>query len=142
MLSQIYYKLKEYKKISSVQTRSIFLIAIFILSAVFGILTVNDPKIANFGATTEFGYLQIAPPTASEVDFANWFNENGDKNKSVIISNLYSGIFIATESWMPVHYGFEYFNNNTLKSRFENEKIGYIVYDKRLAPTLKMDTIT
>lgn len=141
-LSQSYYKLKEYNKISSNRFRSIFLISIFLLSSVFGVLTVNDPTIATFGATTEFGYLQIAPPTASEVDLANWFNENGDKNKSIIISNLYSGTFVATESWMPIHYGFEYFNNNTPKSRFIDEKIGYIVFDKRLTYKSENDSIT
>lgn len=141
-LSQSYYKLKENKKISSNRFRSLFLIAIFLLSSIFGVLTVNDPTIANFGATTEFGYLQIAPPTDSEVDLANWFNENGDKNKSIIISNLYSGTFVATESWIPIHYGFEYFNNNTSKSSFVNEKIGYIVYDKRLTYKSGNDSIT
>ena len=141
-LSQSYNKLKEYKKLSSNQFRSLFLIAIFLLSSVFGVLTVNDPTLANFGATTEFGYLQIAPPNDSEVDLANWFKENGDKNKSIIISNLYTGTFIATESWMPIHYGFEYFNNDTTQSRFENEKIGYIVYDKRLVYKSKNDTLS
>lgn len=131
-LSQIYYKLKGYKKVSSNQIRTIFLVGIFLLSSISGILTVIDPKIANYGTTTKFGYVQIAPPTASEVDLAKWFNENGDKNKSVLISNSYSGIFVATESGMPIHNGFEYFNKNTLKETFEKEKIGYIVYDKRL----------
>jgi asparagine N-glycosylation enzyme membrane subunit Stt3 len=131
-LSQIYYKFKEYNILSSRSFRSGFLIVIFVLFAFSGVLTVENPKIAKFGTTTELGYLQTAPPSNSEVDLARWFNENGDKNRSVLISNLYSGYFLAAESGMPIHYGFEYFNKSVPLSTFEKQKIGYIVYDKRL----------
>lgn len=131
-LSQVYYKLKEYKIFSSRSFRSAFLISIFALSTISGVLTVEDPKLATFGAMTKFGYIQTAPPTDSEVDMANWFNENGNKSRSVLISNLYSGYFLAAESGMPIHKNFEKFNKNTPLSVFEKEKIGYIVYDKRL----------
>ena len=35
---------------------------------------------------------KIAPPISSEVELANWFKLNGDKNKSISISNLYKGL--------------------------------------------------
>ena len=140
-LSQIYYKLKEYKMFSSKLFRSSFLIAIFVLSSVMGVLTVDNPKIAKFGTTTEFGYVQIAPPSDSEVDMASWFNENGNKSRSVLISNGYSGYFLATESGMPIHYKFENFNKNTPLSTFEKDRIGYIVYDKKLTFNSENGTI-
>ncbi len=131
-LSQLYYKLKEYKKFSSGKFRSIFLISIFILCTFFGFLTVENPEIATFGAKTKFGYVQIAPPSDSEVDLAKWFNENGNKSRSVLISNLYSGYFLAAQAEMPVHKNFEKFNKTTPLSIFKEQKIGYIAYDKRL----------
>ena len=140
-LSQIYYKLKEYKISSSKSFGSAFLIAIFVLSSVLCVLTVDNPKLAKFGTTTEFGYVQIAPPSDSEVDMAKWFNENGNKSRSVLISNGYSGYFLATESGMPIHKGLENFNKSTPLSTFEKDGIGYIVYDKRLTFTSENGTI-
>ena len=140
-LSQIYHKLKKYKISSSKSFRSVFLIAIFTLSAILGVLSVDNPKIAKFGTTTEFGYVQIAPPSSSEVDMANWFNENGNKSRSVLISNGYSGYFLATEAKIPIHYKFENFNKSTPLSTFQKDGIGYIVYDKRLNFTSKNGTI-
>jgi hypothetical protein len=139
-LSQIYYKLKEHIS-SSKSLGSAFLITIFVLSSVLGVLTADNPKIAKFGTTTEFGYVQIAPPSDSEVDMANWFNKNGNKSRSVLISNGYSGYFLSTESWMPIHKGLEKFNKSTPLSTFEKGKIGYIVYDKRLTFTSKNGTV-
>jgi 4-amino-4-deoxy-L-arabinose transferase-like glycosyltransferase len=140
-LSQVYYKLKEYSIFSSRPFRSLLLISIFALSTFLGVLTVEDPTIANFGSTTKFGYIQISPPSDSEIDMTKWFNENGNKSRSVLISNIYSGYILATESWMPIHYKFENFNKSTPKSVFEKEKIGYIVYDKRLTFASKNKTI-
>lgn len=132
-LSQIYYTFKEYKIFSSRLFRSGFLICIFVLASVLGVLTVENPKIATFGTTTEFGYVHIAPPSDSEVDLANWFNKNGDKNKSIVISNLYTGFFLSDETGMPISYGFEYFYTHPSQFGFKADKVGYIVYDKRLS---------
>jgi asparagine N-glycosylation enzyme membrane subunit Stt3 len=140
-VSQLYYKFKEYNIVSSRSFRSGFLIIVFALSTFLGVLAVENPNIATFGTTTTLGYIQIAPPSNSEVDMAQWFNENGDKNRSVLISNLYSGYFLAAESGMPIHYGFEYYNKSTPLSVFEKKKIGYIVYDKRLTFKSKNRTI-
>ena len=131
-VSQVYYKLKYYKRFSSGKFRSSFLICIFALSMLFGVLNVSDPTLGSYYANTIFGSVQIAPPSPSEVGVADWFKLNGDKNKSISISNLYTGVLIATESGMPINYEFANINNTTNKSYFETNNIGYIVYDKRL----------
>jgi hypothetical protein len=131
-VSQVYYKLKDYKRFSSGKFRSSFLICIFALSILFGVLNVSDPTLGSYYANTIFGSVQIAPPSPSEVGVADWFKSNGDKNKSISISNLYTGVLIATESGIPINYEFANINNTTNKSYFETNNIGYIVYDKRL----------
>lgn len=141
-LSQLYYQLKERRVFSSNLIRSLFLIGIFTLSIFSAVLTVENPETATFGSTTKFGYIQISPPSDSEIDMANWFNENGNKSRSVLISNIYSGYFLAAASGMPIHYKFENFNKSTPESAFEKEKIGYIVYDKRLTFGSPNKTIT
>jgi len=129
-ISQIYYHLKEHKRFSSPQIRSAFLISVLLISAVSGVITVSG-SVFSFQAKTSLGNVQIAPPGASEVDVANWFSENGDKTRSFITSNLYTGNLIAAVAEIPIHYGFEYFNKSTPLSTYKNEKIGYIVLDKR-----------
>jgi hypothetical protein len=131
-LSQVYYWFKGKDRFSSHKFRSSFLICVFSLSILFGVLNVENPNMGTFIAKTEFGSVQIAPPSSSEVDIANWFKVNGDKNKSILISNLYTGVFIAEETGMPINYGFEYLKPTTPKAFFDEDKVGYIVYDKRL----------
>lgn len=131
-LNQVYLKLKNYKNFSSKNFRLSFLISVFALATFSGILTVENPKIAIFGTETQYGTIQIAPPSPSEVDLARWFNEYGDKNKSILTNNLYTGTFLVAETGMPLHYGFEDFNQNIPESAFKNGGIGYIVLDKRL----------
>ena len=131
-VSQAYYRLKDHKRFSSKRFRSAFLICVFSLSLLFGVLNVSDPNMGTYSANTIFGSVQIAPPSMSEVELANWFKLNGDKNKSISISNLYTGVFIATEAEMPINYEFANINNKTPRSYFETNNIGYIVYDKRL----------
>ena len=130
-ISQLYYHLKDTRKFSSPQIRSTFLISVLLISAVSGVITVTG-SVFSFQAKTSLGNVQIAPPDASEVDVANWFSENGDKTRSFITSNLYTGNLIAAVAEIPIHYGFEYFNKSTPLSTYKNEKIGYIVLDKRL----------
>jgi len=131
-VSHVYYKLKDYNRFSSGKFRSSFLICIFALSMLFGVLNVSDPTLGTYYATTIFGSVQIAPPSTSEVEVADWFMANGDRNKSISISNLYTGVLIAAVSGMPINYMFANINNTTSKSYFETNNIGYIVYDKRL----------
>ncbi len=131
-VSQVYYRLKNYDRFSSKRFRSAFLIGVFSLSLLFGVLNASDPNMGSYYADTIFSTVKISPPSSSEVELANWFKVNGDKNKSVTISNLYTGVFIAAETGMPINYGFSNVNNTTVRSYFESNKIGYIVYDKRL----------
>lgn len=131
--SQFYERLKLYKNFSSPNFRAAFLISIFALCMFQGVLTVENPKIAVFKVKNDFESVQIAPPSASEVDLANWFRENGDKNKSFVISNEFTGMFLATEVGMPMHYNFEIYSiKGVNKSSFQEQNIGYIIYDKKL----------
>lgn len=139
-ISQLYYHLKKCRKFSSPQIRSALLIGIFALSVVSGVITVSEP-IFSFQAKTSLGTVQIAPPSTSEVDVANWFSENGDRNKSIITSNLYTGTLILAVSEVPIHYGFERFDKNTPLSSYKSENIGYIILDKRLTFPSKNGTI-
>jgi asparagine N-glycosylation enzyme membrane subunit Stt3 len=132
----IYKHLKSRPQFSSKNIHNAFLVLVVILCAVNGFLNVNDSEIAIFNVDNELGGIQIAPPSAAEIDLARWFQENGDKNRSLIISNQFSGMFVSTETGMPMNYGFEYYAvKDSPKATFEqvqNEKIGYIVYDKKL----------
>ena len=109
-----------------------FLLVVFSLAVVFGILTAANPTMGTFSAKTEFGSVQIAPPSESEVELADWFKVNGNKNQSILIQNIYTGIFIAEQTGIPINFGFEYLNSSTPRSFFDIGNVGYIVYDKRL----------
>lgn len=132
-LSQLYERLKNSKNFSSDKFRVSLLVAIFSLSILSGVLAVEQSNFGIFKVTNEYGSLDIAPPSESMVDLANWFNTNGDKSKSILTNNLFTGTFLATMSGMPIHYGFEYFNKNMSQASLEEAKIGYLVLDKRLA---------
>ena len=41
----------------------------------------ENPLIAYNGINNQYGTFQIAQPTPSMVELAQWFNENGNKNK-------------------------------------------------------------
>jgi len=133
-LSYIYQKMKDYKLFSSRQFRTGFLVVVFALSILNGFLTVENPKIGNFGVKNQFGVFQIAPPSQSDVDLAVWFKENGNTQKSFITNNMFTGTFLATMAEIPMHYSSEYYliSNGANETLFNKEGIGYIVYDKRL----------
>jgi hypothetical protein len=109
---------------------------IFILATLSGFLTVSSQDIASFSVKSDYGDIQIAPPSDAELDLANWFQENGNQNRSILISNQFTGMFLATQAGMPMHYGFEYYGLKSLPTAtldaMMNESIGYIVYDKKL----------
>jgi hypothetical protein len=133
-LSYVYHQLKDYKLFSSKQFRTAVLVIVFAISILNGFITVENPKIGNFGVKNEFGLVQIAPPSQSEVELARWFQENGDNQKSVITNNMFTGTFLATMAGMPMHYSSTYYliANGANKTLFNKEGIGYIVYDKSL----------
>jgi len=131
-VENVYSKLKNTERFSSQKFRTMFLLVVFLISIVFGVLTATNPNIGTFSAKTEFGSVQIAPPSESEIELADWFKINGNKNQSILIQNIYTGIFIAEQTGMPINFGFEYLNSSTPRSFFDIGNVGYIVYDKRL----------
>ncbi len=134
-LSQIYHKLKNYKNFSSKNFRNAFLISIFLLATLDGILTVENPLLSTFEISNQFGTFQIAPPSPSEIDLANWFNINGDKSKSIISNDLFPLIFVTTQTGMPLDNDLDFanFNSKSSESYFEKKDVGYVVLDKRLS---------
>lgn len=132
-LCQVYSHLRDFQNFSSPRFRGTFLVCMLMLCLFFSILTVENPRIAVFKANNEFGGLQIAPPSPEEEELVYWFQENGDKNKSLVIANQFTGMLIVTTTGVPMHYGFEFFSTkNATKSDFTQEGIGYVIYDKRL----------
>jgi hypothetical protein len=136
-LSYSYYYFKEKqakaKRPLSQWIRWAFLMTIFMLSIFYGVVMVENPKIAQYNSQTKFGSVPISPPTTSEVELAQWFDKNGDKNKSVAISNYYSSIFLVARTEQPIAGDpLFYLTGKAKKSDFLQNKIGYIVFDKRL----------
>jgi hypothetical protein len=135
-LSYLHQKLKDYEQLSSKEFRTAFLVAMFALSIFSGVLNVENPKIAQFKVKNQFEEIKIGPPSDSELDLARWFQENGNRSRSLVISNLFTGTFLAAETGMPLHYNFELYSikNGTDANiaAMKKEGIGYIIYDKRL----------
>ncbi|MDD1763506.1 MAG: hypothetical protein LUQ70_02195 [Methanobacteriaceae archaeon] len=135
-VKQFYHLLKNYNRLSSTRFRCTFLVLIFGLAVLSGFLTVSSPDVASFSVKSEYGDIQIAPPSDAELDLAKWFQENGNQSRSILISNQFTGMFLATQAGMPMHYGFEYYALKSLPTAtlyaMKNESIGYIVYDKKL----------
>jgi len=142
-LDYIYHKLKDYKRFSSKNFRTAFLVSIFALATFNGILTVENPLIDSFTIENQYGTIQIAPPSAYEMDVAQWFNENGDKNKSILSNNLFPLTFVTTQTGMPLRsdLSFEDFNDTTSEDFFKQNGIGYVVLDKRLSFTSRNGTL-
>ncbi|MCE7698069.1 MAG: 6-pyruvoyl tetrahydropterin synthase, partial [Methanobacterium paludis] len=136
-LSYLYEDFKK-KEFPSIKVRSGFLIATFVVASLFAITTVTDP---NFGVvpkytnTADVKTPQIAPPTESDVDLADWFNKNGDKKSVVISNNYFTTQFLSATTIQPLG-GYRtseiciclYFD----KSNLNKNNVGYFVYDKRL----------
>lgn len=134
-LSEIYHKLKNYNRFSSKNFRIAFLISIFALATFDGVLTMESPLIAYFAVDDQYGSFQIAPPSQSEVELANWFNSYGDKSKSILSNNLFPLTFVSTQTGMALvnDQSFVDFNNTLPESYFTKNNIGYVVLDKRLS---------
>ncbi len=147
-------KLHKYELFSSPKFPACFLVLIILISIFSGFLTVENPDITYFGVKNELGVVQIAPPSEAEIDLADWLGKNGNKSRSFVISNMFTGTFVATKAEMPLHYGFEYFSTNSNvtiqdesvkssnQSIFQKEKIGYIVYDKKLRTNPSENTLS
>ena len=99
------YLYLDYKKpeFPSKSIRTILLITILLISTLFGILTVTN---SNFGVipiynsrpyeSPETVIPQIAPPTNSDVELANWFNKYGDKKSVIVFNNYANNQFLLT----------------------------------------------
>jgi hypothetical protein len=142
-VSIVCYKLKDYKNFSSKKFRNVFLISLFVLATFFGFLTVENPLIASFEVTNQYGAFQIAPPTSSEIDLVMWFNEYGNKSISILSNNLFPLTFVTTQTGMPLasDSDFKYLNKNVSKSFFKKNNIGYVVLDKRLSFNSNTETL-
>ncbi|MCE7698062.1 MAG: 6-pyruvoyl tetrahydropterin synthase [Methanobacterium paludis] len=137
-LSYLYEDFKK-KEFPSIKVRSGFLIATFVVASLFAVTTVTDP---NFGVlpkytnTANFKMPQIAPPTESDVDLADWFNKNGDKKSVVISNNYYTTQFLSTITMQPTGSSGTSLNciyiSSFNKSELNKDGVGYLVYDKRL----------
>lgn len=137
------YLYEDFKKheFKSKTIRSGFLVSVFIISSLYGITTVEDPSLGVLPKYDAFVYgngteiPQLTPPTASEVDLAQWFNKNGDKKSVVMSNNYYVAQFVLTMTGQPIAsvlssehcllWGFT-------KQELTNKNVGYFVYDKRL----------
>lgn len=143
-LSRTYQRIKNDNRLSSKKVHTIVLVSFLCLSLASGILTVENPKIGVYGVKNYEGYVQIAPPSNAEVELANWFKNNGDDSRYVVISNRFTGMFLAAETNMSFREGFQYFSTNknvvieekstksSTLANFKKANVGYVVYDKRL----------
>lgn len=138
----IYHKLREnglfkgnfIPRIKSKHKASLFLILIFLVATLQGILTVTSPSMVEFDLKTDFGMVKIAPPTPSEIEVSNWFRQNGNKSEVVLTNNYYLGIFLAAITGQPFDYkDFHLLGYQTDHiPTFMEKRIGYILYDKTL----------
>lgn len=136
-LSYLYEDFKK-QEFPHSRVRSGFLIATFVVASLFAVTTVEDP---NFGVlprytnTADFKTPQIAPPTESDADLANWFNRNGDGKSLVISNNYFTTQFLSATTVQPT--GSSKTSQNCIWSCFNQSELnevgaGYFVYDKRL----------
>ena len=142
-LSYLYLDFKK-REFKSKSIRSGFLIAILLISSLFAISTVLDPKFPDIPkydlGNGIISNPQIVPPSSSDIDMANWFNEYGNKSKSVLITNEYSGKILLALTGQPIatiNSAAPYYLDGTkttsiLTRNIQNSSIGYLVYDKRL----------
>ncbi len=140
-LSYLYLNYKK-PEFPSKSIRTIFLISIFVISTLFALVTVTESNyqvIPQYNSqpygSTQLTVPQLAPPTISDEELANWFNQYGD-NKSAIVSNNYeTNLFLVSTTNQPITNvqsstfvigrGF----NSTILAQ---KQIGYFVLDKRL----------
>jgi hypothetical protein len=146
-LSYIYEDFKK-KEFPSIKVRSGFLIATFVVASLFAVTTVEDP---NFGVlpkytnTVDFKIPQIAPPTESDVNLADWFNKHGDKKSVVISNNYFTTQFLLATTMQSI--GSSTTSENCIWSSFNKSElnkigVGYFVYDKRLIYSKNSTKIT
>lgn len=140
-LSYLYLDYKK-REFSSKSIRSFFLISIFIISTLFAFTTVtaqNFNVLPKYNSQPyQFGELkipQIAPPTTSDVELAEWFNAHGDKKLAIVSNDYETNQFLVATTNQPIagvatsehviEWGFG-------AEELSQKDIGYYVFDKRL----------
>lgn len=140
-LSYLYTDFKK-KEFPSLRVRSVFLIVTFVVAALFAVVTVTDPNLdlvpkynINPYGEVDMKVSQMAPPTNSDVELAQWFQKNGDKKSVVISNNYYTNQFLLSVTEQPIAsvqssehviwWGFK-------ESELKGMNVGYFVLDKRL----------
>lgn len=153
-LSQLYYKLGDMDKsalhdklkgfegkfkgiesvLSSKSLRASIVVIVLAIALYQGFVTVDNPKISVFGVKNQYGTVQISQPSEAQVDLAQWLNDNANKSRSFVIANPFVGMFLVTQTGMPMNYAFDKYSDQNARPPWwlEEHKIGYIIYDKRL----------
>ncbi len=140
-LSYLYLNYKK-AEFPSKKIRTIFLVSIFVISTLFALVTVTESNyqvIPQYNTqpygSTQLAVPQLAPPTLSDEELANWFNQYGD-NKSAIVSNDYeTNLFLVSTTNQPianVQYSTYVIGRGFNSTLLEQKHIGYFVLDKRL----------
>ncbi len=135
-LSYLYQEFR--KKEFQSPIRSVFLISVFVIASLYGLTTVEDPTFNVIPKYDMYAYEnmsimnpQIAPPTNSDVDLADWFSKNANKKYAVLSNNQNTNQFLVATTGQPVfdYYSLEKLPNN---STLIKKNIKYLVFDKRL----------
>lgn len=109
----------------------ILLIALFIFAVFQAFNNLSSSKVADYGAMTAYGRINIAPPTDSEFELAKWFNSQNEDGK-ISLSNYFTGGFVMAYTNRPVDSLL--YEKSEIPSRDEltERGISYLVFDKRL----------
>ncbi len=144
-LSYLYLDFKK-TEFTSKSIRSIFLIAIFVISSLFAVITVTESNyqtipqyntVQPYG-TTDLIIPQLAPPTTEDIELANWFNKYGDNKTSIVSNNYNTNDFLVAATNQPVESVTTctmIIENGFVPLQLEHRDIGYFVLDKRLVFT-------
>ncbi|MGB9838489.1 hypothetical protein [Methanothermobacter sp.] len=105
--------------------------AVLILATFQGFSNLSSAKVADYGAMTPHGRIEIAPPSESEVELAEWFSR--EKGNGVIsFSNYYTAGFVMAYTNRPVNSILYEAAGVPSSDELSNRSIKYLVFDKRL----------
>ncbi len=150
-LSYLYLDFKK-TDFTSKSIRSIFLIAIFVISSLFAVVTVTESNyqtipqyntVQPYG-TTDLIIPQLAPPTTADVELANWFNLYGDNKSSIVSNNYNTNNFLVATTHQPVETVSTctmIIEDGFVPIQLKHRDIGYFVLDKRLVFTNAKENI-
>lgn len=140
-LSYLYLNFKK-TEFPSKSIRTIFLVTIFVISTSFALVTVTESNfqiIPQYNTqpygSTQLNVPQLAPPTKSDVELANWFNQYGDNKSAIVTNNYETNLFLVSTTNQPITNAQS--SKHVIEKRFNTteltkKEIGYFVLDKRL----------